>query len=432
MTKLSHTHSDSLRLLALAVLVAAGALVGGGLWAYRDWRHYLDSPEPVLAEPHLVEVKKGMSFTAIMKTLSEQKVVSHPRLIELEARRLRVTTNMKAGEYIFHPGLTPLQVLDMITRGEITRVTLAVPEGFTIYDIARRLSTLGPWTEEGFIKAATDPLLCAESGSPVANLEGHLFPAVYSLRMSMDETTIVKLMVQRGIAEQDEKRLARAMELGLTWHQVLTLASMLQKEAMEEGEMPIIAGVFYRRLKVNMPLQSDPTAVYGIKDMRQGITRADVRRPGPYNTYLNRGLPPGPICAPGAAAIKAALYPVDTEYLYFVADGRGRHYFAKTYAEHSRNISLYRRGLAERGGTGATSDEFADPEIMELLREWDPAKHQLVPAPDLPPPETRAGEQDQPPAVPAPIAPETVPAPAPTAGPTPGAPVPVPPDGPAQ
>jgi len=418
MKRLAHTHSDSIRLLALTVLIVAGALAGAGLLLYRDWRNYLDSPEPALAEPHLVELKRGMSFTAIMQELQKEKVVSRPRLIELEARRLKVTTNMKAGEYIFHPGQTPLQVLDMITRGEITRVTLTVPEGFTIYDIAKRLSTLGPWTEDGFIKAATDPLLCAEAGSPIASLEGHLFPAVYSLRMSMDEPTVVKLMLQRGLTEQDDKRLKRAEELGLTWHQVLTLASMLQKEAMQEGEMPIIAGVFYRRLKLNMPLQSDPTAIYGIKDMKDGITGADIRRPGPYNTYTNRGLPPGPICAPGAAAIKAALYPVDSEYLFFVADGKGRHYFSKTYAEHERNIAIYRRQQSERGsGAGNGVD---DPELEELLRTWDPAAHQLpngapeaAPENVSPAPEEPAAEQ--------PPAPPTAPA---QSGPAPAEPAP--------
>lgn len=419
------TTSGSLDFLRLVILIGAvvmGVLGGSGLYLYRNWRHYLDNPEPALAEPHLIEIKRGMSFHAIMRTLQDQKVISRPRLIELEARRLRVTTNMKAGEYIFHPGLTPLQVLDMITRGDITRVNLVVPEGYNIYDISRRLSTLGPWTEDGFIAAATDPLICQEAGVPIASLEGYLFPAGYSLKMSMDERTVVEIMFHRMKDEQTEQRMKRALELGMSWHQILTLASMVQKEAMQEGEMPLIAGVFHRRLKLGMPLQSDPTAIYGFKDMREGITGRDLRRKSPYNTYLNRGLPPGPICNPGAAAIKAALYPVDTEYLYFVADGRGRHLFAKNYQDHAVNVAAYRRGLraarAEAEATGAAG--------IDIEAEWQRLIEEELKLEELSQPPTTVLDPDQPPldaleAEPPPAGPAPMPEPAaPPTAPPPG------------
>jgi UPF0755 protein len=387
------------RFVLLVAAVLLGIVAGAGVLAYRDYRHYLDSPEPALTEPHLLEIERGMSFHAITRLLERERVISRPRWVELEARRLEVTTKMKAGEYIFHPGLTPLQVLDMIIRGDITRVTLTVPEGFTIYDVAKRLSTLGPWTEEGFIAAATDPAAAARYGVPIASFEGYLFPAVYNLKMSMDEKTVVELMVLRALQEKNPDRLARAQELGLSWHQALTLASLLQKEAMVEGEMPIIAGVFVNRLQRNIPLQSDPTAIYGVKDIGDGITRADLRRPSPYNTYLNSGLPPGPICNPGAAAIKAALHPVKTDYIFFVADGHGRHNFSRTYAEHERNVSIYRSSLAARSGQGAL-----DADVLML----DPDDLKALLAPFLVPQEP-----------PAAVAPAPAPAAAPAAAPAP-------------
>ncbi|HUT53694.1 MAG TPA: endolytic transglycosylase MltG [bacterium] len=323
--------------ILLIILAAAGRLAYG-------YFSYLRSPEPALQEVTLVEVAPGMTFRQIARLLEGRKVVSHRRYFELAAVQKRVTTRMQAGTYTFRPGYTPLQVLDIISRGDVTVWKLAAPEGLSIYEIGRRLAALGNWSEEKFVAAATDAARAHEAGAPVASLEGYLFPAVYNLRLSMSEDKVAELMLARGKKEMTEARLARARQLGLTWHQVLTLASLVEKETAARDEMPLIAGVFMDRLKHKMPLQSDPTVVYGDPDFTGPITKKDLLRPGPYNTYLHQGLPPGPICNPGADAIEAALHPSDTGYLYFVADGSGRHVFSKTYLEHLKNVIKYRKG----------------------------------------------------------------------------------------
>jgi UPF0755 protein len=320
-------------------LIALAAAVGLCL----SYRSYLHAPEPALKEVTLVEVAPGLNFREIARLLEERQVISRRRYFELAALQKRVTTRMQAGSYTFKPGYTPLMVLDIISRGDVTVWKLAVPEGLDVYGIAHRLADLGGWSEEKFLAAASDAGKADSLGSPIPSLEGYLFPAVYNLRLSMTEKQVIELMVKRGLKERTDARLQRAKELGLSWHEVLTMASLLTKETPAQDEMPVIASVFLNRLKLKMPLQSDPTAVYGLKDFAGPITKKDLLRPGPYNTYLHLGLPPGPICNPGAVAIDAALNPASSDYLYFVATGDGRHVFAKTYIEHLKNVVRERK-----------------------------------------------------------------------------------------
>jgi UPF0755 protein len=329
--------SPAIFFIVLLVLAVAGR-IGYGFYSY------LHAPEPALQVDTLVEVAPGMNFRQIARLLEERKVISRRRYFELAATLERVTTKMQAGTYTFRPGYTPLQVLDIISRGDVTVWKLTVPEGLSIYEIAGRIGDMGNWSAQNFVAAATDPKKARALGVPVATLEGYLFPAVYELKLSMSEGQVVALMLARGKMEMTDERQARAKQLGLTWHQVLTLASIVEKETPARDEMPVIAGVFLNRLKLRMPLQSDPTVVYGDTDFTGPITKRDLLRPGPYNTYLHQGLPPGPICNPGADAIEAVLHPADTDYLYFVADGNGRHVFSKSYVEHLKNVFKYRKG----------------------------------------------------------------------------------------
>ena len=321
----------------ILIILAAAVRIGYGYFSY------LHSPEPALEQDTLVEVAPGMNFRRIARLLEERKVISRRRYFELAAMQKRVTTKMQAGAYTFRPGYTPLQVLDIISRGDVTVWKLAVPEGLSVYEVARRLAAMGNWSEDKFVAAAQDPQQARALGAPVASLEGYLFPAVYDLKVSMSEGQVVGLMTARAKKEMTDQRLARARQLGFTWHQVLTLASIVEKETPARDEMPVIAGVFMNRLKLKMPLQSDPTTVYGDTDFTGPITKRDLLRPGPYNTYLHQGLPPGPICNPGVDAIEAALHPAATVYLYFVADGNGRHVFSKSYVEHLKNVIKQRK-----------------------------------------------------------------------------------------
>jgi len=323
-----------------------------GAFAFRQYRAYhlyINMPEKSLQEAVMLEIKPGMNFKSITELLLMERVISDRTRFILLARSQNLTMRVQAGQYTFRPGMTPLEILDMITRGEVTTVKLLVPEGWTIYQIAKRVGTLGPWSEEKFIQAAMSG---DKSVSPTNSLEGYLFPALYELTMSMTEDDIVEMMVRRGQREMTPERLEQARAVGLkNWRQVLTLASLIEKETGKPEERALVSGVFHNRLKRNMLLQSDPTAVYGLRDFKGPIRPADLRRESRYNTYLFPGLPPGPIGNPGAAAIEAALNPAETDYLYFVADGEGGHRFARTLREHNRNINEYRRLLREQKRT---------------------------------------------------------------------------------
>ncbi len=334
--------------LLLGLALVAMAVLGLGAGAYFDYTSYVGSPEPGIKEPVLVSIDRGMSFKSITDRLADNKVVSEPRWFNIGASIKGVTTKVQAGDYTFKPGMTPLQVMDMITSGDITIVKLVVPEGYNIFRVGTKLAGLGPWSADGFIRAAESRAMAEEYGIPVGTMEGYLYPAAYNLKMSMTEEDVIKMMARKAMALKTPDRVKKAQQAGLTWHELVTLASIVQKETRVDSEMPKIASVFTNRLERGMFLQSDPTAIYGIKQMSDGITSEDLKHNHPYNTYVHKGLPPGPICNPGIKAIMASLEPEDTEYLYFVATGDGAHMFSKTYAGHRKNINLYRRNLRQK------------------------------------------------------------------------------------
>lgn len=329
-------------LAAALVMIGVAAVVAEQARAYLD---YINSPEPGLKAEVALVIDPGMNFHEVEDALLQKGAVSNRTWFNLSARFKGLTTRIQAGEYTLKPGMTPIRILDLITRGSITTMKLIVPEGFSVFDVARRLDSMGPWSEERFYALAIDKKKTEALEVPVQTLEGYLFPAVYELTMSMTEEDIIDMMIRRGLKEKTLERMGLAKKIGLSWHQVLTMASMIEKETAIKDEAATIAGVFMKRLEKDMPLQSDPTAVYGVKDFKGPVKKSDLSRPGPYNTYLHKGLPPGPVCNPGKDAIIAALNPEDTDFLYFVATGDGGHVFAKTYLEHRKNIKEYRKRL---------------------------------------------------------------------------------------
>ncbi len=312
-------------------------------WLFLKQINYENAPEPGIMIEKLVTIKSGMSFSEASRMLSQKDVISQYDKFIILAKRKGVTTKMQAGDYTLRPGLTPAQILDTITRGDITTVRLAVPEGFTINDIAMRLCASGPWDEDLFISIATKKSGAYKLGVPISNLEGYLFPATYELKMSMTEKDIINKMLSTGERIKTKERLKLAKDKGLTWHEVLTMASLIQKETRLNEEMPIIASVFYNRLEKKMRLQSDPTTIYGVDNFKGPVKKTDLLRLHDYNTYIHQGLPPGPICSPGEKSVLAALTPEATKYLYFVANGEGGHKFANTYAEHRKNVKEYKK-----------------------------------------------------------------------------------------
>ncbi|SFM99547.1 endolytic transglycosylase MltG [Thermodesulforhabdus norvegica] len=249
---------------------------------------------------------------------------------------------LKSGEYAVYTFSTPKSLIERIFRGDVIRYIVTIPEGSTIYEVAERVNRTGLAKTEEVIRLASDPPFIRSLGINATTLEGYLFPDTYIFTRLDNAKTILKTMVRTFWRRFPSEGESRAKKLGMTLHDVVTMASIVEKEAVMDDERPIIAAVFYNRLKKGMPLQSDPTAVYDIPFFRGPVKRDHILRKTPYNTYFIRGLPPSPICNPGLASIKAALYPANVSYLYFVSRGDGRHIFSETYREHLQAIRRVR------------------------------------------------------------------------------------------
>jgi UPF0755 protein len=228
-----------------------------------------------------------------------------------------------------------------LVRGEVFARRLTFPEGLTIAEMAEVFESRGFGTAAQFLEAASDASAIKELDPVSTNLEGYLFPETYALPRGTPASRLVEMMVERFLSVFDERLRGLAQEQGLTTRQVVTLASLVEKETGQASERPLVAAVYRNRLKIGMGLQADPTVVYALRLAGRydgNIRRQDLAIDSPYNTYRYPGLPPGPIAAPGAASLEATLTPADVDYLYFVSRNDGSHAFARTLSEHNRNV----------------------------------------------------------------------------------------------
>jgi len=321
-----------LPILLVALPLALAAAVEFGTFLY----------QPVAPPAStIVKVSPGLSLTEVARQLENAGVVRSASGLRLLAWVRGDTRRIKAGPYDFGSPATPGRVLDRLVAGDVRRQRLTIPEGFTLREIAGRIEEEKIGSAETFLRLARNPEFVSSLEIEAPSLEGYLYPDTYLFDSGTSEDRIIKAMVK-----QFENRLAPALvegasRMGLDPHQLVTLASIVQKEAGNRAEMPLIASVFHNRLKRRMPLQADPTVIYGIPDFNGNITRKDLLTPTPYNTYRNVGLPPGPIASPGEDALKAAAFPAETDYLFFVSRGDGTHAFSKTLREHNRAVQLY-------------------------------------------------------------------------------------------
>src|SRR3989454_6512169 len=254
--------------------------------------------------------------------------------------------SLKAGEYELERGATTLDVLSLIESGRVKQHAVLHPEGATVTELARALEAERLATARDVARLSTDAAFLKTLAIEGPSLEGYLFPDTYQLVRGMTSEEILTRMVQRMRSKIGSDITARAKARGLSVHQLLTLASIIEREAVDREEMRTISAVFWNRLKVDMPLQADPTVQYAAGKERRTLTRADLRIEHPFNTYVRPGLPPGPIASPGLAAIEAALDPAPVKYLYFVARDDHRHYFSATLGEHNAAVARYRLARA--------------------------------------------------------------------------------------
>ncbi len=332
------------RVLTRAVEVGV-ALVSLALVVYSVlFIRYLYTTPPVEGwEPKRIEIQKGEPFCEVVKKLADEGIITSENFFTFLGFITWNTRKIKSGEYLFPAPQRPVFVLSKLVRGDVTKYRIVIPEGSNIYEIADILSRFGLVDRERFITLASSRDVARKFGIESRSLEGYLFPDTYVFVKGMGEMAIIEMMVRRFKEVITPEMKERIHELGLTLDQVINIASIIEKETSVDSEKPIISSIIYRRLKRKMRLQMDPTVIYGLKKWDGKLTKEDLRTPNEFNTYLNPGLPPGPIANPGLESIRAALYPADTNYLYFVSKNDGTHYFSRTLREHINAVNRYQK-----------------------------------------------------------------------------------------
>ena len=291
----------------------------------------------------VITVENGMTAADIANMLHKEKLIKRPESFRLEARFMGLEGKLQAGKYEIEVGKSNSEIIDILARGQVKTVSFTVPEGYTVNKIAAKLAAEGLGDAEKFKEAARNytPYKYMETNNPdvIYKAEGFIYPSTYLFTDGMTEKDMLAMMVKEFNTQINHEKIGDAAEKAdMQLRDIVTIASMVELEAVFKEEQPRIAGVFLRRLQIYMPIQSDTTIQYILGAQKEEITFADTEIQNPYNTYVNAGLPPGPIGSPSLDAIKAVLNPEQTDYLYFVADKDGHHRFTRTYDEHLQEI----------------------------------------------------------------------------------------------
>jgi UPF0755 protein len=337
-----------LRLLALAAAVMVTAAgVGLATIARREMRPVAE-PSSQAAEPRLFTVKRGTGLRQIANDLETAGLLRDARALDLLARLRGMEDKIQAGEYELSASWTPGQILDRITSGHVKTYTVVLPEGLRASEIAERLASVGLVDTEDFLAVARDKDFAAELGIEGDTLEGYLYPETYELPRDLPPKEVAGIMVEQFEEIWREIEPA-AREQALSKHEIVTLASIVEKETAAPAERSLIAAVFLNRLRRGMRLETDPTVIYGVENFDGNLRRRHLRDAGnPYNTYQIKGLPPGPIANPGADALRAVVGPAESNYLYFVSRNDGTHHFSHSYSEHINAVNRYQKRSRSR------------------------------------------------------------------------------------
>lgn len=300
----------------------------------------VSNPDP----PRTVVIPPRATLREVSGILEKEEVIPHAWLFTFWSKTMGLENFIRYGEYTFSGSLTIRKIMDLLVSGRTTLHPLTVPEGYSLKQIARKIEEQGLGNMEEILAAASDPGIVSGLGVPGDTLEGFCFPDTYLLPRDLPPDKILGRMVSRFWEVFDDNMKNKAGEMGMTILEAVTLASIVEKEACQAAELPLISAVFHNRLERNMRLMADPVVIYGIEDFDGKLRKSDLRRPGPYNVYINRGLPPGPISNPGVASLRAALEPADVDYLFFVSKNNGTHKFSTTLSEHNVAVNTYQRG----------------------------------------------------------------------------------------
>lgn len=322
-------------LLVVVALAAAGTYV---LYA-RVGRPFIG-----YTGEQFVDIPQGAGSRTIGDRLVASGVVRDTLTFRVALWQSGKGRQLKAGEYRFDRAMTPGEVIDKIARGDVYTISITFPEGLTIADMGKIVESHGMGSAAAFAEAANETALVRDLDSAAKDLEGYLFPDTYALPRKSEAAALVRQMVGRFRKALTQDMIDAAGARQLSVRQLVTLASIVEKETGNAGERPMIAGVYQARMRIGMPLQCDPTVIYALTRAGRydgNLHRDDLSFDSPYNTYRYAGLPPGPIANPGRASLDAAAKPADADFLYFVSRNDGSHAFARTLAEHARNVQKY-------------------------------------------------------------------------------------------
>jgi UPF0755 protein len=304
---------------------------------------FLYIPPERHAKSRVIYIQPKTKFLTISRQLEDKGIIKSSFKFALLAKLTGSVNQVKAGEYELSPAMLPREVLNKLVNGWVIQHMVTIPEGYNIYQIAETLAKEGLVKKQEFLAKAFDKDIISSLGVEGSSLEGYLFPDTYEFWRDMQAEDVLRKMTGRFKKIYSQKYAEAAKGQGLSMREVVTLASIIERETGVPGERGLISAVFHNRLRRGMPLQADPTVIYGIRNFNGNLTRKDLRTPTPYNTYIIKGLPPGPIACPGEAAIKAVLNPVKKRYLYFVSKNDGSHYFSITLEAHQRAVAIYQK-----------------------------------------------------------------------------------------
>jgi UPF0755 protein len=307
---------------------------------------FLFIPPSTSSVTKVILIKKGTPLRKVSEVLRQEGIVKNDRLFVWLTQVLGKKAEIKAGEYELHTRMLPLEVLELLVNGQVKPHLVTIPEGYTLFQIAQLLEDLLIAEKAAFLQRASSSAFIASLEIPQfrgPNLEGYLFPNTYHLVREMDSEEVIRKMVQQFKKVYASDFSEKGSQAGISERDAVILASIIEKESSLPEEKPLVSAVFHNRLRKKMPLQSDPTVIYGVKKFDGNLTRLHLLTPGPYNTYLMTGLPPTPICNPGRDSLLAALSPAPVPYIYFVSKNDGSHHFSTNFEEHNRAVLKYQK-----------------------------------------------------------------------------------------
>jgi UPF0755 protein len=335
-------------ILIIKILIIIGLPLISSVFAVLYLERTFFAPiDPKATKSVIFEIEPNTNFSNVAEKLENSGLIRSAIAIRVLAQLKQLDKKIRVGEYELSPSSSLADILKKLAEGKPLERKITIPEGSNIEQIVAIYKTADLDTDSTLNITLKNPeLLTKYNLQKFGSFEGYLFPETYHFPKGSSASDIVSTMVEESKKRWSPAFGAQAEELGLTRHQIITLASIIEKESANKDEQPLIASVFYNRLSRNMKLQSDPTTIYGIPNFDGNLTKEHLQLNHPYNTYTNEGLPPGPICSPGEAAIRAALYPANSSFFYFVGNNKGAHEFSTNYTEHQKLVNKYQKGIS--------------------------------------------------------------------------------------